>query len=134
VLARRIPEIMSIAPSATAAQIDSLANTLGLELPEEYRALLTEANGLSANLVQIYSTEEVPERNETFKVAEYAPGYLLIGTVNDFPILLRAGRASPVYENDSGAMTPDIMDELAPSLTAWIERGCPDRDGPRAAN
>ena len=133
-LARRIPDIISIAPPATAAQIDTLAATLGLELPEEYRALLAEANGVSANLVQIYAADDVPERNATYEVAEYAPGYLLIGTVNDFPLLLRAGRASAVYQNDWGAMTPDIMDELAPSLADWVERGCPDRNGHTTAD
>ena len=133
-LARRIPDITSIAPAATAAQIDALATALGLELPEEYRALLAEANGVSANLVQIYPVEVVPERNETYEVAKYAPGYLVVGTVNDFPVLLRAGRSSPVYENDWGAMTHDCMDELAPSLAEWIERGCPDRNGRTAAD
>jgi hypothetical protein len=134
VLARRIPDVTSIAPPATAAQIDALATALGLELPEEYRALLAEANGVSANLVQIYPVEVVPERNATYEVAEYAPRYLVVGTVNDFPVLLRAGRRSPVYENDWGAMTPDCMDELAPSLAEWIGRGCPDRNGRTTAD
>jgi hypothetical protein len=78
VLARQIPEIISIARPATAAQIETLAASLGLELPEEYRALLTEANGVYADLVQIYPAEDVPERNATYRVAEYAPGWLLI--------------------------------------------------------
>lgn len=80
VLARGIPNIMSVAPPATAAQIGALAAALGLELPEQYRALLAEANGVSANLVQIYPAEDVPERNATYEVAEYAPGYLVVGT------------------------------------------------------
>lgn len=125
----RIPEVMAVAPPASAQQIDALAAALGLELPQEYRALLAQANGISANLVQFYAAEDVPERQATYEVAEYAPGYLLIGTVSDFPVLLRAGAASPVYENDWGAMTPDCMHELAPSLAAWIERGCPGKTG-----
>jgi hypothetical protein len=68
----------------------------------------------------------VPERNETYQVAKYAPGYILIGTVNDFPVLLRSGASSAVYRNGWGDMTADGMRELAPSLAAWIERGCPD--------
>ncbi len=123
-LAARIPHIMAAQPPATAEQLDQLAAALGLVLPDEYRALLGEANGVSANLVQIYAAEEVPERNATFEVALYAPGYILIGTVYDFPVLLRAGMGSPVFENDWGGMTPDIMTELAPSLDAWIAAGC----------
>jgi len=134
VLARGIPNIVSVAPPATAAQIDALGAALGLELPEQYRVLLAEANGVSANLVQIYPAEDVPERNATYEVAEYAPGYVVVGTVNDFPVMLRAGLTSPVFGNDWGAMTPDCMDELAPSLAEWIERGCPDRNGRTAAD
>ena len=124
-LADRIPEIMAIQPPATAEQIDALAAALGLVLPDAYRALLGEANGVSASRVQVYSASEVPERSTTYEVARYAPGYLLIGTVSDAPVLLRAGAASPVFENDWGGMTPDLMMELAPSLEAWIAAGCP---------
>lgn len=99
-LARRIPEILSIEAPASGEQIEGLASTLGLRLPDEYRALLAEANGISANLVQIYPAEAVPERNTTFDVAGNLSGYFVIGTVNDFPVLLRAGASSPVFEND----------------------------------
>src|SRR5688572_7832245 len=134
VLAKRIPEIMSIQPPASAEQIEMLASALGLQLPDEYRALLAEASGVSAKLVQIYPAEDVLERNTTYEVANYSPGYFVIGTVNDFPVLLRAGKLSPVFENDWGAMSPEIMKELAPSLAAWIEAGCRDSTGETAAD
>ena len=133
-LASRIPEITSIEPPASAEEIDGLASALGLELPDEYRALLAEANGVSANLVQIYPAEDVPERNTTCEVARYSPGYFVIGTVNDFPVLLRAGKSSPVFENDWGTMSPEIMRELAPSLEDWIAAGCPDCNGDLATD
>ncbi len=131
-LARGIPDLLDLGPPATAAQIDALAAALQLELPAEYAALLAEANGVSANLVQFYAAEDVPERNETYEVAEYAPGYIVVGAFHDAPLLLRGGPTSPVFEGDWGAMTPDCMNVLGPSLTAWIARGCPDRSG-RAA-
>lgn len=132
--ASRIPEIMSIEPPASAEQIDRLASALGLQLPDEYRGLLGEANGVSANLVQIYPAEVVPERNATYEVAKYSPGHFVIGTLNDFPVLLRAGKSSPVFENDWGAMSPETMKELAPSLEAWIAARCPDSTGEPAAD
>jgi len=132
VLASRIPDIMSIQPPASSEQLDKLAEALGLQLPDEYRALLAEANGVSANLVQIYPAGVVPERNATYQVAIYSPGYILIGTLNDFPVLLRAGKSSAVYENDWGAMSPEVMKELAPSLSEWIANGCPDSSGETA--
>jgi hypothetical protein len=51
-LANRIPEIMSLGPPAADREIDLLAESLGLELPGEYRTLLLESDGVSANLVQ----------------------------------------------------------------------------------
>jgi hypothetical protein len=126
VLANRIPEIMAIEPPASTEQLDALESALGVQLPYEYRALLAEANGVSANLVQIYPAEDVPERNTTYEVAKYSPGYFVFGTVNDFPVLLRAGKSSPVFENDWGAMSPETMKELASSLEEWIAAGCPD--------
>lgn len=134
VLADRIPEIMSVQPPATAAQLDRLAVALGLALPDEYRALLMEANGVSSNRVTIYPAEDVPERNTTYQVAKHSPGYFVIGTVNDFPVLLRGGKSSPVFENDWGAMSPEIMSELAPSLADWINARCPDSSGEPAAD
>jgi hypothetical protein len=124
--AHRIPDLISKGPPAAAGRVDRLAATLGLRLSDEYRALLAEANGLSANLVQIYPAEDVPERNATCEVARYAPGYFVIGTVNDCPVLLRGGGSSPVFANDWGAMSPEVMRELAPSLGEWIDAGCPD--------
>lgn len=73
--------ILSIELPASVDAIDALASALGLRLPDEYRALLAEANGVSANLVQIYPAQVVPERNTTYEVAKYSPGYFVIGTV-----------------------------------------------------
>jgi hypothetical protein len=133
-LASHIPEIMSLQPPASAEQVDRLAIALSLELPDEYRALLMEANGVSANLVTIYPAEDVPERNATYEVAKYSPGYFVIGTVNCFPVLLRAGKSSPVFGNDWGAMSPEIMSELGSSLATWIAAKCPARNGEPAAD
>lgn len=127
-LADRIPEIMSMEPPASAEQIDALAAALGLTLPDEYRALLAEANGVQASLVQLYPAEVVPERNETYEVAQYSPGYFVIGSVNSSPVLLRAGATSAVYENGWGAMSAIAMRELAPNLESWIAAGCPDSE------
>jgi len=127
VLAKWIPELIRAEPPASSAQLDTLACALGLELPDDYRALLRQADGVLANLVVIYPAQDVPERNSTFAVAASAPGYFLIGCVNDFPLLLRAGRASPVFENDWGDLTPGCMYQVGTSLAEWIRRGCPGR-------
>ena len=131
-LVKWIPKVLRLEPPASAAQLDALASTLGLELPDDYRALLCEANGVLANLVVFYPVEEVPERNATFAVAANASGHILIGCVNDFPLLLRTGRESPVFQNDWGDMTLDCMYQLGTSLAEWIRRGCPESEGKTA--
>jgi len=83
-------------------QISHLENELDSVLPTEYKALLKESNGVSANLVQLYPIKEIQGMNQTYEVPEYAPGYLLIGSVNDFPVLLKTQEQSPVFENDWG--------------------------------
>lgn len=124
----RIPGLINRFSPATDEQVAALGQSLGLLLPTEYVDLLRTANGILADLVCFYSAEEVPERNQTYQVAKYAPGYILIGSANDFPLLIRAGESSAVLEADWGAMTQDCMSEIAPSLAAWIEAGCPLRD------
>lgn len=126
-LAKRIPEIISLGAPASTDEIGGLESRLGLRLPDEYRQLLGEANGLEANLIQIYPCEDVLERNETYEVNVFAPDFILIGCVNSFPVLLKSGSESAVFENDWGAMTEDCMVKLAANLNEWIARGCPDK-------
>lgn len=75
-----------------------------------------------------YPCSCVPERNATYDVSTDAPGYFVIGRVNDFPVLLRAGKESAVYQGGWGYLHPSYFVTLAPSLLQWINRGCPDRD------
>ncbi len=127
-LVKRIPDIIELAEPALDRQLDELSTRMNVELPVEYRQLMKESNGVHANLVELYPIEDIPERNETYEVAQYAPGYLLIGSVCSFPLLLKSGRESPVYQNDWGAMSPDCMTMLGTSLADWIAKGCPDSE------
>jgi hypothetical protein len=125
-LSRRIPELIETKPPASSAELGHLQECLGLELPLQYKGLLSESDGISANLVQIYACSEVPERNTTYAVQESVPGFFVFGTVNCFPLLLRAGAESPVYEADWGWMAKEDLRVLGASLEDWISRGCPD--------
>jgi hypothetical protein len=112
--------------AAPAAEVKQLQETLGLELPRQYQDLLRESNGVSANLVEIYPAWEVPERNATYEVQQSLPSHFLFGTVNCFPLLLRKGEESPVYEADWGWMAEADLRVLGSSLEDWINKGCPD--------
>lgn len=123
-----IPEILEPHKPASLERIRALATELALQLPSQYEQFLAEADGIYASEVQIYSCDSVPERNGTYEVPIYAPGYILIASVNSFPVLLRSGESSPVYQGDWGSMDPDYFVVLAPSLVEWVEMGCPDRE------
>ena len=84
--------------------------------------------------MQIYPAEDVPERNATYEVVKYSPGYFVIGTVNDFRVLLRAGKSSPVFENDWGAMSLKIMKNWPQAWKRGSPPGRPDSSGEPAAD
>jgi len=127
-----IPGVITQYPPASPESVDRLRAELGLELPDEYAAFLAQADGLHAGSFTLYPSENVPERNRTFEVALYAPGFLIIGgDGGGQAIVLRAGRGtSPVFLVGHGVMTPDRMVRVAASLSEWVRLGCPLDDDP----
>jgi hypothetical protein len=122
-----IPDVIALKPPASADAIRSVSQRLPTELPEDYAALLTQSDGVIANTFILYSCDELPERNETFEVGEYAPGYVAVGDDNGGrAIILRGGRGcSPVFLVGHGTMQPADMVRVAESLSEWIGAGCP---------
>ncbi|MHC6177203.1 DUF4303 domain-containing protein [Glutamicibacter sp. X7] len=84
----------------------------------------------------IYGPHSLAERNETFEVAEYAPGWVLIGDDSGgIGYLMRAGgavfepahepAASEVYALDLGALEEDVAgvgDWVTDDLYGWLVR------------
>ena len=110
------------APPASAAAV---AGT-GL-LPEDYATLLAQADGVAADHFILYSCVELPERNATYEVDRYAPGFVTVGDDGGgSALVMRAGPGrSPVFRVGHGTMTPPDMVRLADSLAEWIGAGCP---------
>ena len=73
------------------------------------------------DLVKIYSTDEIAERQQTYETAEYFPGYLLIGDDSGGRLILVDRSAiERFYLLDSGC--PSITDGLAfSSMDALIK-------------
>jgi hypothetical protein len=122
-----IPQPRTLHPAATPEAIASISQLLPAELPEDYATLLTQSNGVYANHFALYPCEVLPERNATFEVGVYAPGYVLVGGDGGGSAIVMLGGPgrSPVFLVDHGAMTPSHMERLADSLAEWIEAGCP---------
>lgn len=122
-----VPLLAALPPPASPLAIALANEQLPAGLPQPYAAFLAQSNGLLADHLYLYQAEDIAERNATYEVAEYAPGYVAIGDDGGGQaILLAGGRAlSPVLIVDHGSMNPDEAAEIAPDFGDWVEAGCP---------
>jgi hypothetical protein len=122
-----IPGVARLNLPASAASIGALGPQLPAELPEDYATLLGQSDGVQADGFILYSSAEMPERNETYEVGEYATGYIAIGDDNGGrAIMMRGGSGrSPVFLVGHGIMQQADMIEVARSLPEWVAAGCP---------
>jgi hypothetical protein len=70
----------------------------------------------------VYEAAAIAERNDTFEVGRYAPGYLLIGDDSGGRGFLLAvdDPQSPVYVSDLGDLHPPGFEIAAPSMESWL--------------
>lgn len=122
-----IPEVLARNPPAAPEAIAAASRLLPTELPEDYAALLVQADGLLAKHFALCSCGDLPERNATFEVGKYAPEFVIVGgDGGGSAIVMRGGPGrSPVFLVGHGAMQPEFMERLADSLAEWIDLGCP---------
>ena len=115
-----------------------IEQALGVHLPAFYRALAAEF-GLSqrdAHLsahTTLYRLPELVELNQAYRIQHYLPDCVMVG--NDgggYAIVLRADDSgdSNIYTCGLGALAPDELAVLAPSVTHWRRLGWPS-DGHR---
>ncbi|KUF34864.1 MULTISPECIES: SMI1/KNR4 family protein [Lysinibacillus] len=112
---------------ATEHEILHVEKGLTFHLPQVYRYVLKEMNGLSfTNGVLIYGTVELLERNETWEVAEYAKGYIAIGDDGGGMVFLmnRQGEDGHVFAVDCGDMNPQHATLITSDLNKWLQDGC----------
>lgn len=64
--------------------IEMIERKLDVDLPKDYVSFMMESNGAEGFVGEAYlmlwPVDEVPEHNEGYHVAEFAPGLLLIGS------------------------------------------------------
>ena len=100
---------------------------VGQTLPEPYRGFLgRQEQSLSvSDVVLIYGREAFVERNETFRVKPYCPGFVAVGDDSGgYEILLSLadGRLGLV---EQGSMFLDMIHPLADDFATWFAAGCP---------
>lgn len=77
------------------------------------------------NRVVLYWRDSLAERNATYDIARWLPGYLLIGDDSGGRgFFLRCDRGSgPVFMSGLGALDEDELDTVAPAFEAWLHSG-----------
>ncbi|KAA2253955.1 hypothetical protein F0L68_31570 [Solihabitans fulvus] len=78
---------------------------------------------LTAAGTAVYETGAIAERNTTYEVAEYAPGFVLIGDDSGGRgFLVRAGdAATAVFSSDLGDLDPADFQVEAADLAGWLD-------------
>ncbi|WP_046731449.1 hypothetical protein [Streptomyces humi] len=78
--------------------------------------LLTESG------VAVYSARDIGERNATYEIARYAPGYVLVGDDSGGRgFLLRADDPdSAVFSSGLGDLNPADFAVVSPDFVSWL--------------
>lgn len=117
----------SLGSPAKASDIEQIIATVG-PVPSELETLWSLADGFMLNNgIKVYSLSEIIERNRTFEVDEYAPGYLMIADDSGGLAILvprKIVATVPVFVVGQGAMDPDSARRVSESLSDWIDGGC----------
>jgi hypothetical protein len=95
----------------------------GGSLPRQIEALYAAADGfMTSSGITVYGAEDLVERNETFEIEEFSPGYLLIGDNSGGMgfLVARNGPDEAVYSSDLGDLDIKGFRKLADSMAQWI--------------
>lgn len=75
---------LSLNPGASDDALNTVMRALKVELPHDYREFLRASNGgegfLGQNYVALWRAEELKPLNDSYDVAQFAPGLLLFGS------------------------------------------------------
>ncbi|WEH13837.1 hypothetical protein [Streptomyces sp. VNUA24] len=109
--------------TVTAADAVRARTETALNVPAPLVALWNVTNGLMTDTgVTVYSAECIGERNTTYEVARYAPGFVLIGDDSGGRgFLLRHDVPdSAVFSSDLGDLDPADFAVESSDFTSWI--------------
>ncbi|MET9083056.1 SMI1/KNR4 family protein [Streptomyces sp. NPDC004237] len=113
--------------AATSADVARARAEIALSLPAPLVALWNVTDGLMTDAgVTVYSAGCIGERNSTYEVAQYAPGFILVGDDSGGRgFLLRADDpGSVVFASDLGDLGPEDFEVESVDFASWIESLC----------
>ncbi|MEU9339937.1 hypothetical protein AB0D74_01755 [Streptomyces sp. NPDC048278] len=110
--------------AATPADVSRARAELEVSLPTPLVALWSVRDGLlTESGVCVYEAGCIGERNATYEVAQYAPGFVLIGDDSGgCGFLLRADDpGSAVFSSGLGDLNPTRFEAVSQDFPTWIE-------------
>lgn len=114
----------ALAAPATDDAIKAAETALGGPLPADYVDLVREANGVhTAGNFSILGVEEIAQRNRDYEVADYLPGYLMIGDDGGGTAIVMRLRDRTIHEVEMGVMDEDDARLSAESLEQLLALG-----------
>jgi hypothetical protein len=120
----RLMSLMRLNPGASDEAIQQAQASLGIVLPEDYVAVMKEANGGDGVIGECYLSldpiEELVPRNARLRSAEFAPGIVVFGSNGGLAAYALDMTSSPlsVVEMD---FIGDYRREVAKTFTAFLE-------------
>lgn len=114
--------------AATPADVMRARAETKMGLPAPLVGLWSVSDGLlTESGVCVYSAGCIGERNATYEVAQYAPGFVLIGDDSGGRgFLLRADDLdSAVFSSGLGDLDPADFEVVSADFESWIESLCP---------
>lgn len=111
-------------PPAEDAEISRATDLHGAALPADYLEVVRAHNGgHSQGNLSIYDVEDAVQRNLDYEVAEYLPGYFMIGDDGGGQAIVLHLGDRKIYEVDMGVMDAESLEFSANSLTELLELG-----------
>lgn len=118
--------------AATPAAVARARAELEPSVPAPLLTLWQLTDGLLTSAgVAVYAAGCIGERNATYEVAQYAPGFVLVGDDSGGRgFLLRADDpGSPVFSSSLGDLGPEDFHVESADFPSWIEAVRPDLHG-----
>lgn len=109
--------------------INDIEKALGVVLPGAYRHFLLQEQLTTdriGNLLLLYGTNSLLERNTTYAVQKYLPAYISIGDDSGGQAICLhcSSNDEKVYITGYGALDTGSMAVLSNNFTDWIQNGC----------
>lgn len=104
--------------------IDDIRNLASTQYREIAKSL--EDSRSIGDYVLLYGAKDIEERNKTYEVQAYMPGWIAIGDDSGGQaILMKLDGSHGVYLCDHGALGSLDPEVVADSFSKWLEGSCP---------